>query len=105
MKTLSFVFTFARKYLSSLVITILSMLLLVGAQLVIPWIIRLLVNAVSTPDLSDSSFDLISTLTLIVLGVYLARAGLQYLRSYKAHIAGWGVVADLRKHVLTICRD
>ena len=26
--------------------------------------------------------------------------GLQFLRSYMAHVAGWGVVADLRKHII-----
>jgi ATP-binding cassette subfamily B protein/subfamily B ATP-binding cassette protein MsbA len=34
-----------------------------------------------------------------VLVVYIVRAVLQFLRSYMAHIAGWGVVADLRKYV------
>jgi len=31
--------------------------------------------------------------------VYIARAGLQFLRSYLAHVAGWGVVADVRKFI------
>jgi ABC-type multidrug transport system fused ATPase/permease subunit len=31
--------------------------------------------------------------------VYVVRAGLQFVRSYMAHVAGWGVVADLRKHI------
>ena len=51
-KPLAFVFTFARKYTLALVVTVISMLLLVGAQLVIPWIIRLLINAISGPALS-----------------------------------------------------
>ncbi len=42
---------------------------------------------------------MVSQLTVIVLVVYLARAGLQFLRSYMAHLAGWGVVADVRKYI------
>jgi ABC-type multidrug transport system fused ATPase/permease subunit len=41
----------------------------------------------------------ITRLGLLALLVYLARAGLQFLRSYMAHVAGWGVVADVRKHI------
>jgi len=98
-KSLAFVFEFARKYTSALVITIISMLLLVAAQLVIPWIIKDLVAAVSDPSFTTNSFAFIDTLTLVVLGIYIARAIFSFLRSYLAHIAGWGVVADLRKHV------
>jgi ATP-binding cassette subfamily B protein/subfamily B ATP-binding cassette protein MsbA len=42
---------------------------------------------------------LITQLTVLGLFIYLLRGGLQFLRSYMAHVAGWGVVADLRKHV------
>ena len=38
-------------------------------------------------------------LTLLVLGIYIIRALMQFLRSYMAHLAGWGVVADVRKHI------
>jgi len=99
MKSLKFIITFARKYTGTLVITIISMLLLVGAQLIIPWIIRQLINTVTGTSLSIDTLNTIGQLTLIVLIVYAARAVLQFLRSYMAHLAGWGVVADLRKHV------
>lgn len=99
MKSLAFVFRAAKQYKSPLVITVVSMLLLVGAQLLIPWIIRTLINTVTDVGLSAASFRTITTLTLIALGVYLVKAVLQFLRSYMAHIAGWGVVADVRKKV------
>jgi len=99
MKSLAFVFVFARKYTFTLVVTVLSMLLLVGAQLLIPWVIRLLINAVTGTPLSEDTLNYIGVLTLAVLGIYLGRAFLQYLRLQMAHVAGWGVVADLRKHV------
>ncbi len=99
MKTLSFIFVFVRRYKWALFLTIASMLLLVGAQLVIPWIIRTLINTVTSETLASESYDFVAKLALIVLAVYIARAGLQFIRSYMAHLAGWGVVADLRKHV------
>ena len=99
MKSLAFVFTFAKKYTRPLILTVISMLLLVGAQLVIPWIIRILINTVTSDKLSIETLNTIARLALIVLGVYLLRAGLQFVRSYMAHIAGWGVVADIRKKV------
>jgi ATP-binding cassette subfamily B protein/subfamily B ATP-binding cassette protein MsbA len=41
----------------------------------------------------------VSRLTLIALITFLARGVMQFTRSYLAHIAGWGVVADARKYV------
>jgi len=98
-KSLSFIITFARKYTLALVITIVSMLLLVAAQLAIPWIIKDLIAAVTDTTLSTATFPFIDQLALIVLAIFIGRAILSFLRSYMAHIAGWGVVADLRKHV------
>ena len=52
MKSLKFVFVFAKKYKAALVLTVISMLMLVGAQLLIPWVIRQLVNIITTSTLS-----------------------------------------------------
>ncbi len=99
MKSLAFVFRAAKKYKAPLMVTVISMLLLIGAQLLIPWIIRSLINIVTGEGLDAAAFKQITTLTLIAAGVYILKAGLQFLRSYMAHIAGWGVVADVRKKV------
>ncbi len=99
MKSLAFVFKFARRYTTPLVLTIVSMILLVGAQLIIPWIVRNLINTVTSDNLTLESFNTITRLAVIALVVFLMKAGLQFVRSYMAHIAGWGVVADLRKLV------
>lgn len=99
MKPLQLIFTYARKYKLALSVTAASMLLLVGAQLLIPWIVKVLVAAVTAPGATLSVMGLVRQLTIIVLIVFIARAGLQYLRSYLAHLAGWGVVADVRKYI------
>jgi ATP-binding cassette subfamily B protein len=96
---LRFVMAYARKYRLALIVTMASMLLLVGVQLLIPWIIRVLVAAVTDPAAGQAALSLVTRLTIVVLAVYVARAGLQFLRSYMAHVAGWGVVADVRLHI------
>ena len=99
-KPTQLVFQYARNYVWPLTFTVVSMFLLVGAQLVIPWIIKTLIASVSSGTFTQESLNLITRLTLIALVIYVARGGLQFLRSYMAHVAGWGVVADLRKHII-----
>lgn len=102
MRKLRYLFLFAQNYKLSLGITVVSMLLLVAVQLLIPWIIRTMIGAITNTMTNAEGGDafsqaLITRLALIALAVYAARAVLQFLRSYMAHIAGWGVVADARK--------
>lgn len=93
------VLKYARRYTVPLTLTIISMVLLIGAQLLIPWIVKTLIASVTEEPLSADTLTLITRLTVVALVVYVARGLLQFLRSYMAHVAGWGVVADLRKHV------
>jgi ATP-binding cassette subfamily B protein len=99
LKPLNLVFSYAKRYKLVLIITIISMFLLVGVQLLIPWIIRTLIADVTSPTITPLSYKLVGILALIVLGIYVLRAAMQFLRSYMAHLAGWGVVADVRKHI------
>lgn len=75
------------------------MLLLVGVQLIIPWVIRSLINMFSGSAITLETLKSINLLALIVLIVFIAKAFLAYFRSYMAHIAGYGVVADTRRMV------
>jgi len=88
---------FARPYRTPLVLTVLSMTLLVGVQLVAPLLIKRLIETINAPDISPSDYRLVTQLALVALAIYLARAGLEFVRSYMAHVAGWGVVADVRR--------
>ena len=99
MKPFRLIFNYARRYTTSLVVTALSMLALVGIQLLIPWIITLLIARITDPGTTLSNYNYVTTLTLIVLGAYVVRAGLTFVRSYLAHVAGWGVVADVREYI------
>ncbi len=99
MKPFQLIFTYAKKYKLALTITTISMLVLVGVQLLIPWIIKTLVGTITGPGASLDDMPFVTQLAVVVLLVYLARAVMQFLRSYLAHLAGWGVVADVRTYI------
>jgi len=99
MKPFQLIFDYARRYTNSLVVTAFSMLALVGIQLLIPWIITLLIARITDPGTTLANYNYVTTLTLIVLGAFVVRAGLTFVRSYLAHVAGWGVVADVREYI------
>ena len=96
MKSFGFVFQFAKKYSGVLILTIASMLLLVGVQLLAPWLVKTMIATVTNSGMSEQDMVEITRLALLALGVYILRTGLQFVRSYAAHVAGWGVVADVR---------
>ena len=98
-KPFRIILAYARRYWFYLVVAAASMILLVGVQLLVPWIVKLLVAAITDPASPQANMDFVTRLTIIILLVFLARAGLQFLRSYLAHLAGWGVVADVRLHI------
>ena len=89
-------FKFTLPYRKPLLVTVVSMILLVGVQLFAPWFIRELIATVRTGSSDALSSGLVTRLALLALAIYAARAGLEFLRSYMAHVAGWGVVADVR---------
>jgi ABC-type multidrug transport system, ATPase and permease components len=99
MKPASLLLKLTKRYTWSIAVTILTMLGLVAAQLIIPWLIRALINTLSTSSLAGPTLDSITRLSGIALLVFIARGFMQYVRSFQAHIAGWGVVADSRKLV------
>ncbi|NLE44796.1 MAG: ABC transporter ATP-binding protein [Chloroflexi bacterium] len=99
MKSLKFLLVFAKSYKLELSLTIVSMFMLVGVQLVAPWIVREMIAIVTAEGISSESYTRVGQLALLGLVAYLLRAGLQFVRSYMAHVAGWGVVADARRRI------
>jgi ATP-binding cassette subfamily B protein/subfamily B ATP-binding cassette protein MsbA len=99
MKPIQLVIKYTKKYSSHLALSVICMLLLVGVQLTVPWFIRTLIQIVTDPTTVPDSWDMITTLTLGAFGMFILRGVLQFTRSYMAHVAGWGVVANLRKHL------
>ncbi len=99
MKPFSLLGKLAKKYSKMIFLTTLTMLGLVGAQLLIPWIIRQLIDRLTTQPLNAGTIDFITRISAIALIVFVARAIMQFIRSYAAHKAGWGVVSDARRLV------
>jgi len=99
MKPFSLLFKLSKRYVWSIALTALTMLGLVAAQLIIPWLIRTLISTLTSSALAESSLDTITRLSAVALLVFIARGFMQFVRSFQAHIAGWGVVADSRKLV------
>jgi len=73
LKPIQLVLSYARHYKLVLVVTIVSTLLLVGVQLVVPWVIRDLINEVTASNVTSESFKVVTTLSLVVLGVYILK--------------------------------
>ena len=68
MHSLHYLLRYAHNYRGSLLITVISMLLLVGTQLLIPWIIKTLVGAVTNTG-AAISMELVTQLALLALAV------------------------------------
>ncbi|MEJ2208644.1 MAG: ABC transporter ATP-binding protein [Anaerolineae bacterium] len=99
MKSLGFVFKYATRYKGPLALTVSSMLLLVGIQLLAPWLVRTMIETVTDPAAGPEAVGIVARLALIALAIYILRAVMQFVRSYMAHVAGWNVVADVRAEV------
>ena len=99
MKSLRAVLHHVKHYKLPLLLTILSMLALVAIQLVGPWLVKLMIAAVTAPDAGPGALALIAKLALVTLAIYVLRAFMQFVRSYAAHVAGWHVVADVRNEI------
>jgi ATP-binding cassette subfamily B protein len=97
--TFGFVFQYLRRYSTAMAVTIASMVLLVGAELAAPMLVRRMIAAVQGGSAGQTMVHLLAGLALLAAGVYGARGLLQFLRSYMAHVAGWGVVGDVREHI------
>lgn len=68
MDTLEFVAIYARKYKKELLVAVVSMIGLVGAQLVVPWVVRELITLVKEEGWSVGTGVAIRRLALILLG-------------------------------------
>ena len=99
MKPFTLILKYAKNYTASLIVTSLSMLALVAAQLLIPWIIKSLISMITGSNGNVETLTSITRMSILVLIVFIARAFLQFIRSYIAHYAGWNVVADVRKYI------
>ncbi|MGC9348272.1 MAG: ABC transporter ATP-binding protein [Anaerolineae bacterium] len=123
MKTLKFLFRYAEGHRKALIITVVAMFLLTGVQLLDPQVIREMTAIVKDPFTDPAAYEpssgiigrlavfgvqdpagitptrVIGRLAVVALILFLVRGFFRFLRSYMAHVAGWGAVADARKDI------
>ncbi|MFO8034190.1 MAG: ABC transporter ATP-binding protein [Candidatus Bipolaricaulota bacterium] len=99
MRSLRFVFEHVKHYKLALMLTIISMIGLVGVQLLAPQLIRTMVDSVTDPEAGPEALQVVGRLALLALAVYVLRALMQFARRYAAHVAGWHVVAEVRNKI------
>ena len=99
MKSLKFVLFHAKRYTRELATTVAAMLGMVGAGLLIPWIVKNLLTILQSGGDPDQILREVTLLALLALAIYLLRWGLSFAQDYFAHIAGYGVVADVRMFI------
>jgi len=99
LKPFKFMVKYIRHHVGPLVATVVSMLALVGVQLFAPWIIREMIATITGEGAGPAAMPVIARLAILALAVYVAQGVLQFVRSYMAHVAGWNVVADTRRHI------
>jgi ATP-binding cassette subfamily B protein/subfamily B ATP-binding cassette protein MsbA len=99
LKNLVLVFRYARRYAKYTAVALVCMIGLVGVQLIGPQIIRRLVELVTAGTWDAVARQQVTTLSLGILGVYALRMFMRFGSNYMQHVAGWGVVADVRRHI------
>jgi len=87
----------AKKYWGYLILTLIAIGGLVGAQLYAPMVVRQLTQMATNADprLADEALRM----GLILAAVYLGQVICTYIRSYYSHVAAWYFVADMQKKV------
>lgn len=91
-------FVFARPYRSRIIAATIAVAFASGLGLVFPRIMGDLVDS-ALGEVGSADTDRLDRFAVILVAVFLAQAGFNFLRSYWLAIAGEGVVADLRRAV------
>ena len=87
----------SKKYWAYLILTLVGIAIMTGAQLYAPLVVRELTAMATTADprLAEEAL----TMGLILAAVYLAQMIASFVRSYFSHYAAWHFVADLQIRV------
>ena len=93
MKEIKAIFPFAKPYKLWIVLATVCMLLVTGANLVGPLVIRSLIDTVE--GMGDRNY--INLLALLVVAIYVIRALAKFGTDYLSHYAAWHMVRDIRQ--------
>ena len=101
MKVLIKIYKEARKYWKYIIFSTVSVLVMTGANLVIPELTRSMVRILEQSGgvSVDDSINRIILIAVIAFVVYLLRAALQFIQTYISHYAAWNFVAGIRGRI------
>lgn len=85
---------YARPYWKYLILSMVALVVLTGAQLYSPWVVKQLVALITNNDPELGSKALMLALFLAIS--YGIQAFCQYVRQYYTHYAAWHFVSDMR---------
>lgn len=97
MKELKAILPFAKPYKWWIIMATLCMLVVTGASLAGPWIIRSLLTSVTQGAEGAVDFSHINLLAAMVVGIYIVRALSKFGTDYISHCAAWNMVRDIRQ--------
>lgn len=83
----------ARKYWGEMIITVISLILASGLNLVTPEIVRRFTGCITNTSLLSA--ETLIRYSIILVVAYLIRAVLRFIAMYVSHIAAWSFVGDL----------
>ncbi len=89
-----------RPYRWQMAAVIFSAVGITAMNLINPWLIRSLIQVIQT-ETGSSAVDHVTTLAIIMIVTYFARALFRYVYSYIAHVVAYRVVGDVRVTVYT----
>lgn len=88
-------FPFLRPYRWHMLVVIISALGITSMNLINPWLVRELVQIIRT-ETGDAAINRVTSLAVILVVVFVARALFRFLYAYIAHIMAYSFVNDLR---------
>lgn len=92
---------YLRPHIRYLLIAFVALIISAGLSLVFPAVIGGVGELPGVLDsvLEESNLELLDTITLVLLGVFLLRAGTQFIETYFLNLIGEKIVVDLRKEL------
>jgi ATP-binding cassette subfamily B protein len=99
MKELRALMRFAKPYRWWMVLATLCMILVTVMNMVAPWMIRNLVQALTLDMSSIDGIHRVNLLALMALTVYILRAIFQFGTEYVAHYTAWNILREIRHYM------
>lgn len=99
MKELKTLMVFAKPYKWWIALATFSMVVVTGMSMAGPWAIRSLIKTVNDGVNGQGNINQVTTLTLMIIGIYILRAISRFGTNYVSHFAAWNILQEIRTHL------